>query len=251
MNDLIEWRVKEAIGILTINNPPENYLFEPEFVSLPTMKTWTETPNLKGILIQGKGKHFSAGGDLRRLFEMVSNGERLEEKLAAGNAVIDHLIHTNLPLVAAIHGVCFGGGLEIALACDIKIAAENALFATPETGHGLLPGMGGTVRLPATVGKAKSMQLILTGDMISTEEAIRIGLIDVTVPRKEVLSYSFTLLHRMTKNLSSRIIRSVIEALRNSSTLPPDRAIAEETRIFCELAKEEYIRRLAEKESEK
>ncbi len=250
MSGRIQWEVREEIGILTINNPPENYLYEPEFVQLDLLQLWITDPKLKGILIHGKGKHFSAGGDLKRLFKIISNDEDLEKKLIAGNAVIDLLLSTYLPLVAAIHGVCLGGGLELALACHIRVAAENALFASPETNHGLIPGMGGTVRLPATVGTAHALQMIMSGNMISTEEALSMKLIDFIVPRKEVFAYAFSLLRRMTKNLPPRIIRSVMQALRNSATLPPEQAIAEETKIFCALAKEEYIRRLSESESE-
>lgn len=248
MKGRIEWEIREEIGVLTIDHPPENYLFEPEFVPIGQLQIWTADPALKGILIHGKGKHFSAGGDLNRLFEIVANDEHLPEKLAAGNALIGQLIHTNLPLVAAIQGVCFGGGLELALACHIRVAAENALFALPETSQGLLPGMGGTYRLPALVGMAEAIQMILSGDMISANEAGRINLVDYIVPRKELFDYAFSLLRRMTGNLSPKIIRSVIVALRNSTTLPPEQAIAEETKIFCMLAKEEYARRLSESE---
>ena len=248
MSGRIEWEVREEIGILTINNPPENYLFEPEFVPLDVLQKWTAEPTLKGILIYGKGKHFSAGGNLKRLFEIIAQEENLEDKLAAGNAIIDHLVNTNLPLVAAVHGVCFGGGLEIALACHIRVAAENALFATPETSHGLIPGMGGSLRLPATVGQANALQMILSGDMISTEEALMMGLIDVILPRKEVFGHAFNLLHSMIKNLEPGIIKSVIKVLKNSTSMPSEQAIAEETKIFCELARKEYSRRLSESE---
>ncbi|MFH1296144.1 MAG: enoyl-CoA hydratase/isomerase family protein [Bacteroidota bacterium] len=245
-NRQIEWEIREGIGVLRINNPPENYLYEPEFVPLKSLKTWTTDPILKGILIHGKGKHFSAGGDLKRLFELVSKDQNLETKIAAGAAILNHLTSTDLPLVAAIHGVCFGGGLEIALACHIRVAAENSLFATPETSHGLLPGMGGTVRLPSVIGQTHALQMILSGDMISADEARRIGLIDFIVPRKEVYAFGFNLLRKMTKTIQPQVIRSVVKALRNAHYLPLEQAIAEETRIFCRLAREESLRRLSE-----
>lgn len=248
MKDHIEWEVKGEIGILTINNPPENYFYEPEFVPLSMLKSWTSDPSLKGILIHGKGKHFSAGGDLRRIFEIIANDEQLEQKLSAGNSLIRHLTETNLPLVAAIQGVCFGGGLELALACHIRVAAENSLFAAPETSHGLIPGMGGTVRLPSTVGMSHALQMILSGDMISADEAFGIKLIDFIVPGKEVVPYAFSLLQRMVKNLDPLIINAVMKTLQNSLILSPDKAIAEETKIFYELAQAEYSRRLSEPE---
>lgn len=246
MKNLVEWEVKEEIGILTISNPPENYLYEPEFVPLATLQSWTSDPSLKGILIHGKGKHFSAGGDLRRMAEMIANDEGLEEKISAGHAVIRHLIATRLPMVAAIHGVCFGGGLELALACHIRIASENALFAAPETGHGIIPGMGGTFRLPKTVGTGRAMQMILSGDMISADEALKIHLIDRIAPGKTVFGTAFSILKNMTKNLSPKIVRAVMTTLENASELKIEDAITEETRIFCELANEEFKRRESE-----
>ncbi|TSA29722.1 MAG: enoyl-CoA hydratase/isomerase family protein [Bacteroidetes bacterium] len=244
----IEWEIRDGIGIITISSPPENYLYEPAFVPLESLKKWTADPSLKGILIHGKGKHFSAGGDLDRLFSLITDNHDLKAYLAAGTTLLEYLIGTDLPLVAAIQGVCFGGGLELALACHIRIAAENALFASPETGHGLIPGMGGTVRLPETVGQAQALRMILTGDMINAEEARMIGLIDIIVPRHEVFDYAFNMLRKMTDALPVKVIRSVLRTLRNATTLPAEQAITEENRIFCELAKEEAKRRSAESE---
>jgi len=246
MSHRTEWEVRDGIGIMTINNPPENYLFEPEFVPLTQLKQWTGDPSLKGILIHGKGKHFSAGGDLKRLFEIVGSGEDLEEKLAAGHEVIYHLQGTKLPLIAAIQGVCFGGGLEIALACHIRIAAENTLFAAPESCHSLIPGMGGTFRIPGSTGMAKALQMILSGDVLNAEEAFRIHLVDEIIPRKTLFSHSLELMTRMVKNISPRIIRAVVETLENANTMTSEEAAREESRIFCQLAKEEYTRRTSE-----
>ncbi len=244
--DLIEWEVKEGIGIITLNNPPENYLYEPEFIPLETLQKWTSDPRLKGLLIHGKGKHFSAGGDMNRLFEIIDSELDLQQKVGAGNRIIQHLVELDLPMVAAIHGVCFGGGLELALASHIRIAGENSLFALPETSHGLLPGLGGTFRLPSVVGEARSLELILSGNMINSEEALQIKLIDYIVPRNEVFDYSFQQICKMTGDLSTQVIRAVVKTLRNAATLSAEEAIREETRIFCELAREEAKRRVVE-----
>ena len=244
--DLIAWEVKDGIGILTLNNPPENYLYEPEFIPLETLKKWTSNPRLKALLIHGKGKHFSAGGDMNRLFEIIDNEIDIHQKVEAGNQVIEHLIELNLPMVAAIQGVCFGGGLELALASHIRIAGEHSLFALPETSHGLIPGLGGTLRLPSVVGEAKALQMILSGDMINAEEALQIKLIDIIVPRTEVFDYAFRLARKMTGDLSTQVIKAVIKTLRNATTLSSEEAINEETQIFCKLAKEEAKRRVNE-----
>ncbi|MFH1159904.1 MAG: enoyl-CoA hydratase/isomerase family protein, partial [bacterium] len=104
----IEWEIKDGIGILTLNNPPENYLYEPEFIPLEALKLWISDISLKGILIHGKGRHFSAGGDLNRMFEMLSSGHEIDREMQAGNAVLQCLIDSDLPMIAAIQGVCFG-----------------------------------------------------------------------------------------------------------------------------------------------
>lgn len=245
------WEIRDGIGIITITNPPENYLAEPEFVPLDTLKSWTADPLLKGIIIHGQGKHFSAGGDLKRIFKLAAGSVGLEASIVAGIRVIEYLIGLDLPLVAAIRGVCFGGGLEIALACHIRIAADNALFASPETSHGLIPGMGGTVRLASTVGQAHALRMILTGDMVNAEEARILGLIDTIVPRHEVLNHAFNLLRKMTDTIPVQVIRSVIQTLRNAQTMPAEEAIAEENKIFCRLAKQEAQRRAGHSEKER
>ncbi|MFH1160512.1 MAG: enoyl-CoA hydratase/isomerase family protein, partial [bacterium] len=185
-------------------------------------------------------------GDLNRMFEMLSSGHEIDREMQAGNAVLQCLIDSDLPMIAAIQGVCFGGGLEFALACHIRVAAENALFAFPETNHGLMPGLGGTVRLPALIGKAKAASMILSGDVVNSEEALKLNLIDYLVPRSEAFSFAFNMLQKMTRDLRVDVIRSVIKALHNTSILPEQEAIREETRLFCNLAIQEAQRRFNE-----
>jgi len=242
----VDWEIREGIGIITLNNPPENYLYEPEFVPLDTLKRWTSSPDLKGILIHGKGKHFSAGGDLSRMYEMIRDEIDLEKKVEAGETLLRYLTDLSLPLVAAIHGICFGGGLELALACHIRIAGEHSLFACPESTHNLMPGMGGTFRLPSTIGDAAALKMMLSGDMINAEEALLLKLIDYIVPKEEVFDFSFQMLTRMTTATPVEVIRSVIKALQNASALPPEKAVAKETQMFCRLARAEAQRRLSE-----
>ena len=239
----VRWEVREGIGILTLNNPPENYLYEPAFIKPEILEEWTHDDSLRGILIHGSGKHFSAGGDTKRLFDLIDNQVNLPQMMKEGNALINHLVSLNLPLVAAIHGICFGGGLELALACHIRIAAERALFAFPETGLALMPGLGGTLRLPSTIGMGHASRMILSGDMISAEEAKMIRLVDTIVPGTEVFDHAFRLLVKMTRDLPLKVIQSVIQALRNTEMMDHESALREETRMFCQLALEESERR--------
>lgn len=127
----ITWEVDGSLGILTLNNPPENYLINPEFVSIDQLKSWLKE-NIKGLIITGAGRHFSGGADLNNLMELAKNENELFTNLSKGNDLLNYIDDLEIPVVAAISGVCFGGGLEIALSCDIRICTERSMFAFPE-----------------------------------------------------------------------------------------------------------------------
>jgi enoyl-CoA hydratase/carnithine racemase len=243
----ITWEVTGSAGLMSLGPPPDNFLKDPEFVPLEVLKKWTSSQELKGIIIHGQGKHFSSGADAENLFKLIAAGTDMESRMNYGKAVLDHLESLDIPVVAAIQGVCFGGGLEIALACDIRICAENALFAFPEVNLGLMPGLGGTVRLPGSLRYPEAVKMILSGDMINAGEAVATGLADHLVPKKELLPYCLTLMGKMTADRPLEVINAVMKALRNSVALPREEAMAEETHQFCLLAKKESERRASER----
>jgi enoyl-CoA hydratase/carnithine racemase len=235
-SDKISWEIRKDIGIITLDNPPENYLENPEFIPLEVIRKWTSYDYLKGILICGAGKHFSGGGKLENLFKMIREKEDLAAKMEGGKAVLCHLENLNIPVVSAIQGICFGGGLEIALASHIRVCTENSLFAFPEINHGILPGLGGTVRATELTGFQNSLKMIMAGDMINAEDALEMKLVDYIVPRAKLFDFSFSLLQKMTMDRPLPVIHAVMKALRNARTLPAEEAMKEETRLFCELA---------------
>jgi len=241
--DKISWEIIDDIGIITLNNPPENYLVRPDFVSLEMLQKWTSYDYLKGILITGAGKHFSGGGKLENLFEMIRSMENVPEKIEEGKAVMDHLENLNIPVLAAIQGICFGGGLEIALACHIRVCTENALFAFPEINHNMMPGLGGTVRIQEPAGFLSALRLVLGGDMINAEDALEMKIVDFIVTKQKLFDFSFSFLQKMTRDRPLKVIHSVMQALKNGKNLTSSEAMKEETRLFCELAMEEAHRR--------
>lgn len=235
--------MRDDIGVITLDNPPENYLADPDFIPLEILRKWTSADSLKGIIIHGAGKHFSAGGNLENLFAMIHGKEDLMARMKAGKAVLDYLENLNIPVIAAIQGVCFGGGLEIALAAHIRICSENALFAFPEINHGIIPGLGGTVRSAQQIGHRKSLNFIMAGDMINAGEALAMDLVDYVVPKSKLLDFTYTMMQKMTQDRPLPVIHAVMEALRNAKTLPINEAMQEETRLFCELALAESSRK--------
>lgn len=151
----------------------------------------------KVLVVTGKGeKSFVAGADIKE-FDGVS-AEAAEEMAHRGQAVFTKLSKLEKPVIAAVNGFALGGGLELALACDLIIASEKAKFGLPECKLGLIPGYGGTVRLPRIVGTAKALEMALTGGMLSADEALKFGLVVRVVPHGEALKSALELATQMT-----------------------------------------------------
>jgi enoyl-CoA hydratase len=228
------WHRHGAIGILELPDGP--YLPQPDFMPVEELKGYLEEPGLKGVIIRGSGRHFSAGADVDQLRKLAQEEDVLMRKMLAGKALIGLIEDTPLPVVAEISGACFGGGLEIALACHIRISSETALFAFPETGLGIMPGLGGTASLPRAVGQGKAAEMILGGDIINAPKALEIRLVDYIAPAKSLHEFALAYLHKLTNDREVEVIRSVMVSLSNARHLPEEKALEEETRLFCALA---------------
>lgn len=146
-----------------------------------------------GILLTGSGeKAFVAGADIAELAAL--SGPDAQEAAARGQAVFRRYETSTKPVVAAVNGFALGGGCELAMACHLRVASENARFGQPEVNLGLLPGYGGTQRLVQLVGKGKAMELLLTADQVKADEALRLGLVNHVVPQAELLDFCKVLL---------------------------------------------------------
>ncbi|RVT98393.1 enoyl-CoA hydratase [Mucilaginibacter limnophilus] len=143
--------------------------------------------NIGGIIITGAGqKAFVAGGDIAE-FSVLNNKSATERAQEVHTKVFDLIENGNKPVIAAINGFALGGGLELAMACHIRITADTAKLGLPEVTLGLIPGYGGTQRLTHLVGKGKALEMILTADMITADEALQHGLVNYVVPQTELL----------------------------------------------------------------
>lgn len=148
-----------------------------------------EDKEVKGIIITGAGsKAFVAGADIKEIAELNEvNARKFAENGQEAFALIED---SEKPVIAAVNGFALGGGCELAMACHIRIASDNAKFGLPEVSLGIIPGYGGTQRLPRLVGKGKALELIMTGDMISAADATACGLVNKVVPQDELLESS-------------------------------------------------------------
>ena len=244
--EAVKFEVLDSIGIITLNNPPANELSKPEFIPIDLFIQWTATPGLKGLIIKGAVKNFSAGGNLDAIFKESGDSEVLKSMMEDGMNLLNAIHNLEIPVIAAINRVCFGGGLEIALACHIRIASENALFAFPEVNQNLMPGMAGTVRLPVFAGLSESVKMILGGDIINALDAKELGFIDYIAPKNQAFEHAWTLMQKMTHDRPVKVIRSIMKALKNTFELTREEAMKEETQLFCFLAQDEAERRKTE-----
>jgi enoyl-CoA hydratase/carnithine racemase len=154
---------------------------------------------VRGVIVTGAGdKSFIAGADINEI--ATDTPVQAEEKTRRGHRLMDLIENLGKPVIAAVNGFALGGGCETALACTIRVAAESAKFGLPEVKLGIIPGYGGTQRLPRLVGKGVALQLILSGAMIDAHEAYRIGLVNEVVPNGELIGRAEAILNQIGAN---------------------------------------------------
>ena len=169
--------------VVTVDNPPVNALHPDVAVAIGARcKEEANDPEVRAIVLTGAGdKHFIAGGDIN--FIRTLNAYTAERYVLSVQAMQDSLGLLPQPVIAALNGTTLGGGLELAMACDIRIAEEHAIFGQPEVSLGIIPGAGGTQNLPRLVPIGLAKKLLFTAERITADEALRIGLIEEVVPR--------------------------------------------------------------------
>jgi len=235
---IVYFEVEEQIGILTISNGIQNKLNQADFLDLCCLKEWIEESELKGLVIHGKGRHFSAGAEIENIRENKNRLPLFKESLRKGKEILNYIESLPIITVAAISGVCFGGGLEIALSCHFRISTGNAVLAFPESTIGIMPGMAGTIRLPQIIGRSKALKMIISGSTITAEEASNIGLVDKIVSSKEHISSAKAFINQLTEGKSQQQIKNIIQSVNNSVGKINQSAMEHEENMFLELVKE-------------
>jgi len=192
---------KNAIAYVTVNRPKSlNALNTPTWEDLRTAFVDAgNDPTVRGVILTGAGnKAFIAGADIGELAHATAIDAERSSRF--GQGVLDLIENLGKPVVAAVNGFALGGGCETAMACTIRIAVDSAKFGQPEVTLGLLPGGGGTQRLPRLVGKGRALQLILSGEMISAQEAYRIGLVNEIVAAADLITRAEAILNKIAAN---------------------------------------------------
>jgi enoyl-CoA hydratase/carnithine racemase len=199
--DNVLYEKKGALAYVTVNRPKVlNALNTPTWADLKTaFEDARADVAVRGVILTGAGnKAFIAGADISELAHATAIEAQRSSRF--GQEVLDLIENLGKPVIAAINGFALGGGCETAMACTIRIAVETAKFGQPEVILGLLPGGGGTQRLPRLVGRGRALQLILSGEMISAQEAYRIGLVNEIVTPADLITRAEAILNRIAAN---------------------------------------------------
>jgi enoyl-CoA hydratase/carnithine racemase len=197
----ILYEKKGPIAYATLNRPKVlNALNQAVFAELrATFEDVRDDSKIRGVILTGSGeKAFAAGADIAEMSSYTA--AQAEEATRRAQSVTELIENIGKPVIAAVNGFALGGGCELAMACTIRIAAESAKFGQPEVKLGIMPGAGGTQRLPRLVGKGRAPQLILSGEVISAQEAYRIGLVNEVVPLADLMSRSEAILNQILAN---------------------------------------------------
>jgi enoyl-CoA hydratase len=223
---------KDAIAYVTLNRP--------KVLNALNQRTWQELRTvfedarddtvIRGVILTGAGdKAFIAGADLSDIAHVAA----LEAEASSryGQGVLDLIENLGKPVIAAVNGFALGGGCETAMACTIRIAAEHAKFGQPEVKWGIIPGGGGTQRLPRLIGKGRALQLILSGEIINAQEAYRLGLVNELVPAQGLMARAEAILKQIFAN-APVAVRFSLEAVNLGLQTSQEMGLALEASLF-------------------
>ncbi len=217
MYETLLFEKKDTIGILTINRPEKMNALSNQLTSelKSVLEEIEQDDKLRVLIIIGAGdKAFVAGADIKELVVRDAKmGWRVSKERQDLFSRIENLA---VPAIAAVNGFALGGGLELALACSIRICSEQAQFGAPEVKLGIIPGDGGTQRLPRLIGQGRAMEMILTGDFIDAQEAFRIGLANKVVPHEELMEKTLELANKIASR-PPLAVQFAKEAVNHSS----------------------------------
>lgn len=226
------YEIRAGIGHVTINRPQKLNALNRKAIQELTgcFKEILEVAEVRGVILTGAGeKAFVAGADINELSALSPAGAR--ETSLQGQALMNMVENLRKPVVAAVNGFALGGGCELAMACTIRIASENARFGLPEVKLGLVPGYGGTQRLPRLVGKGPALKMILTGEPISAQEAWQIGLANHVVSLSELIPTAEKMVQRIAAN-GPVAIRYALEAVNRGMEMPASEGELLEASLF-------------------
>ena len=233
--------IEDGIATIVVNHPPVNSLSTPVIRDLQAVINEIKAdPSVKAVIITGAGMFFIAGADIKEISE-IKGGQQGADLARQGERFFREVELMDIPVIAAINGMCLGGGTELAMACHMRIASDRAKIGQPEINLGIIPGFGGTQRLPRLVGTGKALEIILSGDPITAAEAKAVGLVNRVVPEAEVMKQAKGLAQRIASK-SKQAISRAMKAVRDGAAMGLEDGLSLENRLFGEICETKDMR---------
>jgi enoyl-CoA hydratase len=230
--ELVRYETDGAIATITVNHPPANALSNAVLAEIEGALTVAEADDaIRCVIFTGEGeKFFIAGADITEFLQIPR--EKYAERTAKGQQVTLQMEMLSKPIIMAINGYCLGGGCEMAMAGDIRIAADNAVFGQPEIKLGIIPGFGGTQRFVRLVGKSRAMELLFTGDNLDANTALELGLVSRVVPGAELMAETRKLAAKLAQQ-APLAIGAIKRAVHAGLDRPMEEALEVERKEFA------------------
>ena len=211
--EFLSWKAEDGVAIITIARPPANALSRGIIAEVNAVLDEVENDDTVRVLVlHGEGRFFSAGADIKEFTE-VTSGDEFSKLASNGQQVFERVESFSKPIIAAIHGAALGGGLELAMSCHLRFVTESAKLGLPELQLGLIPGFGGTQRLPRYVGVAKAAEMMFTSEPISGTEAVQWGLANRAFTDEALLEETLKVAKKIAKK-SPVALKAAIQSLQ-------------------------------------
>jgi enoyl-CoA hydratase len=231
---LVDTEVDDGVAVIRLNNPPRNTLTPSLMGDLGEAREAAVLDSVRVVIIAGLDRVFSVGGDLE-LITVLSSKEEAVRHAKLGQQIIRELFSVEKPFIAAVNGLCLGGGLEVAMSCHLRVCGHRARFGFPELPVGFIPAFGGVGQLARLVGRAKALEMLLTGRTVTADEAQHIGLVNRCVPARELM--------KEVKKLARVISRAEPEAARAALQLVETNDGAREAEVFGSLVSRPFVKK--------
>lgn len=244
MTNLVRLEVNNGIAVVTIDNPPMNVLSGQVTKELGEIFTEiSENSDVIVAILRGEGSRaFMAGADIKEFPSWLEmSKEEVKSMNMESHKVLNFIDNLPKPTIAMLNGITFGGGCELALTCDIRIAEDHAQIGLPEVKLGLFPGGGGTQRLPRLVGEAKAKELMFIGDPLTAEQALQIGLVNKVVPKGEGMEAALAMAKKMA-GYSLQALTRIKKAVNEGNDTSFDEGLEIEADLFADIFGTEDVR---------
>ena len=233
--------VEDRVATVIIDHPPANTLSTLVMQELDNIiDEVNSNSEIKAAVITGAGMFFIAGADINEI-NTIEDAKKGEELTLTGQSVLNKMENSPKPFIAAINGMCLGGGLELAMACHIRVCGDRAQLGQPEIMLGIIPGFGGTQRLSRLTNKAKAIEMILTGDRITAQEAYRVGLVNKVVPGMDVVKQAVGLAKKIASKGAVAIAKA-LDAIGNGMEMSLEDGLKYESKLFGAVCESEDMK---------